>query len=241
MKKIIILLSVVVLLFVATPISSIYAYQGGLLDNKPMGIGTGTGLGTGKTTTITDNDPNTYFELARSEGTFTDNDTLWYEFDCSKNITGYRLKADSSNPAIYLRKADNTFIELQHAKKDESYVSIDYKDITAVSIQTLGAKSKIYELDVFGTDGSNCEAKPEIGNRAILVVTMMTGLEKEYDLSMDEVNAFLNWYEAKSNGVGSAKFAIDKHDNNKGPFSSRKDYVIFDKILTFEVSEYTTK
>lgn len=78
-------------------------------------------------------------------------------------------------------------------------------------------------------------------NRAILVVTMTTGLEKEFDLSMTEVNAFIDWYEAKSNGIGSAKFAIDKHNNNKGPFASRKDYVIFDKILTFEVSEYTTK
>lgn len=79
------------------------------------------------------------------------------------------------------------------------------------------------------------------GDRAILVVTMTTGLEKEFDLSMTEVNAFIDWYEAKSNGIGSAKFAIDKHGNNKGPFSSRKDYVIFDKILTFEVNEYTTK
>ncbi|UHA73844.1 discoidin domain-containing protein [Paenibacillus sp. 481] len=76
------------------------------------------------------------------------------------------------------------------------------------------------------------------GNRAILVVTLSTGLEKEFDLSMAEVNAFIDWYEAKSNGIGSAKFAINKHNNNKGPFSSRKDYVIFDKILTFEVSEY---
>lgn len=34
---------------------------------------------------------------------------------------------------------------------------------------------------------------------------------------------------------------IDKGTNNKGPFNSRKDYVIFDKVLTFEVNEYTSK
>ncbi|WP_438497479.1 hypothetical protein [Paenibacillus sp. IHBB 3054] len=51
------------------------------------------------------------------------------------------------------------------------------------------------------------------GDRAILVVTMNTGLEKEFDL--------------------------DKHDNNKGPFSKHTEYVVHDKILTFEVSEYT--
>ncbi|WP_244444741.1 hypothetical protein [Paenibacillus camerounensis] len=84
---------------------------------------------------------------------------------------------------------------------------------------------------------------PEIpaGNRAILVVTMNTGLEKEFDLSMQEVNAFIAWYENKQAGSGTASYAIDKHDNNKGPFTSRKDYVIFDKILTFSVDEYSAE
>lgn len=85
------------------------------------------------------------------------------------------------------------------------------------------------------------DPKPEKGDRALLTITMTTGLEKEYDISMTEVNAFIDWYEAKSNGTGTAKFMIDKSTNNKGPFNSRKDYVIFDKILTFEVNEYTTK
>ncbi|ETT55414.1 ran-binding protein 10 [Paenibacillus sp. FSL R7-269] len=76
------------------------------------------------------------------------------------------------------------------------------------------------------------------GDRAILVVTMNTGLEKEFDLPMSEVNAFLNWYDTAS---GSARYGIDKHDNNKGPFTSRKEYVIFDKILTFSVDEYSVK
>ncbi|MGG4500035.1 fibronectin type III domain-containing protein [Paenibacillus polymyxa] len=77
------------------------------------------------------------------------------------------------------------------------------------------------------------------GNRAILVVTMTTGLEKEFDLSMKEVNDFIAWYEGKQAGSGSASYAINKHDNNKGPFSSRKDYMLYDRILMFEVSEYS--
>ncbi|MDP9675439.1 hypothetical protein J2W97_001422 [Paenibacillus jamilae] len=80
-----------------------------------------------------------------------------------------------------------------------------------------------------------------MGNRAILIVTMITGLEKEFDLSMDEVYSFIEWYEGKQAGTGTASYAIDKHNNNKGPFSNRNDYVIFNKILTFEVSEYSTK
>lgn len=79
------------------------------------------------------------------------------------------------------------------------------------------------------------------GDRALLVITMTTGLEKEYDLSMDEVNAFITWYDAKDAGTGPSKYAIDKHNNNKGPFNKRTDYVIFNNILTFEVNEYSIK
>lgn len=77
------------------------------------------------------------------------------------------------------------------------------------------------------------------GNRAILVITMNTGLEKEYDLPMSDINEFLNWYDLRDAGSGPAKFAINKYNNNKGPFSKRTDYVIFDKILHFEVNEYS--
>ncbi|GGH44336.1 hypothetical protein GCM10008014_05630 [Paenibacillus silvae] len=89
---------------------------------------------------------------------------------------------------------------------------------------------------------SNPDPQPEQPpvDRAILVVTMTTGLEKEYDLPMSDVNAFLNWYDARDTGTGPSKFTINKYNNNKGPFSKRTDYVIFDKILTFEVNEYST-
>ncbi|MDP1512449.1 discoidin domain-containing protein [Paenibacillus sp. CMAA1739] len=79
------------------------------------------------------------------------------------------------------------------------------------------------------------------GDRAILTVTVDNGFDKEFDLSKKELNAFIAWYDAKDAGRGPSFFAIDKHNNNKGPFSNRKDYVIFNKILTFEVSEYSTK
>ncbi|MCC3380670.1 kelch-like protein, partial [Paenibacillus sp. UY79] len=90
-----------------------------------------------------------------------------------------------------------------------------------------------------GGGGGKSDPEQASGNRAILVVTMTTGLEKEFDLSMKEVNDFISWYEGKQAGSGPASYAINKHDNNKGPFSNRKDYMLFDRILTFEVSEYS--
>jgi hypothetical protein len=85
------------------------------------------------------------------------------------------------------------------------------------------------------------EPSQPTGDRAILVVTMDTGLDKEFDLSEKELDSFIQWYDAKDAGRGASFFSIDKHSNNKGPFSSRKDYVIFNKILTFEVNEYSSK
>ncbi len=108
-----------------------------------------------------------------------------------------------------------------------------------------GNEYRLYSIDVMGeltaevpTEEPPVTEEPPAAERAILVVTMTTGLEKEFDLSMTEVNSFIDWYESKQAGVGKASYAIDKHDNNKGPFKSRKDYVLFDRILTFEVSEY---
>ncbi|WP_367946832.1 hypothetical protein [Paenibacillus odorifer] len=109
--------------------------------------------------------------------------------------------------------------------------------------------ARIYEFDIFGTYSEDpiptVTPKPTTtpeqpsGDRAILTITLVNGTEKEYDLPIAEVDAFLNWYDARDAGRGTGSYGINKHSNNKGPFSKRKEYVIFDKILTFEVSEYT--
>ncbi|MFS0654645.1 Kelch repeat-containing protein [Bacillus sp. 179-C3.3 HS] len=73
---------------------------------------------------------------------------------------------------------------------------------------------------------------------ALLIITMVNGLQKEYDLSMKEVNAFLSWYNKRDAGEGPGYYEIDEHDNNKGPFESKKDYVVFKNILMFEINKY---
>ena len=101
-----------------------------------------------------------------------------------------------------------------------------------------GSYLSLSELEMIGVKSSEPQPNPSSGDRAILVVTMTTGLEKEYDLTMEEVNNFINWYETKQAGTGRASYAIDRNDNNKGPFKNRKDYILFDRVLMFEVSEY---
>lgn len=77
-------------------------------------------------------------------------------------------------------------------------------------------------------------------NYALLEITMVSGEEKEFDLPMTEVENFMTWYNNKGSGVTgiSPTYEINK-TYNKGPFISRKEYIVFDKIASFEVMEYT--
>ncbi|MFC8684244.1 hypothetical protein [Brevibacillus porteri] len=83
------------------------------------------------------------------------------------------------------------------------------------------------------------DPKPEpTGENALLVIKMISGLEKEFDLSTSEVQDFIDWYNSRADGRGKETYMFDK-DFNKGPFTARKDYVAFSKIQSFEVMEYT--
>jgi N-acetylneuraminic acid mutarotase len=73
--------------------------------------------------------------------------------------------------------------------------------------------------------------------RALLVITMTNGLEKEYDLQMSEVNSFVSWYDSKAAGNGQGYYTFNK-TFNLGPFMNRMDYLTFDKIQNFEVKQY---
>lgn len=136
----------------------------------------------------------------------------------------------------------------------EEQWSLDLRAANFVSAPAIAEDGTIYIADssgaVFAIGGGvnptdptvpPVDPKPPVnpvGERAIFVITLNNGTEKEYDLSMEEVQQFINWYEGRAAGTGPVTFAINKHDNNKGPFKQRQDYIVFDKIITFEVNEY---
>lgn len=66
----------------------------------------------------------------------------------------------------------------------------------------------------------------------LLVITMAEEVEKEYQLSKSELDAFVSWYNNRSEGTGAPYYTFDKS-------FKRKDYLVFDKILTFEVTDFT--
>ncbi|MED1915612.1 hypothetical protein P4V64_09870 [Bacillus thuringiensis] len=103
------------------------------------------------------------------------------------------------------------------------------------------------DIDETGTvispDTPNPDPEPEpeptpTGNDALLVIKMISGLEKEFELTAAEIEDFINWYNNRADGNGKEIYMFEK-DFNMGPFTARKDYVAFSKIQSFEVMEYT--
>ncbi|MNI62939.1 hypothetical protein D3C73_1182780 [compost metagenome] len=164
-----------------------------------------------------------------------------WTFEGSNNGTDWNILDKVTNYSSY-QIGENVFLLNNDTEYSHYRINISKNNGST----NLNSNLTIHELELWGYDASENPADPTdptdpqpTGDRAILTVTMTTGLEKEFDLSMDEVNAFIDWYDAKENGTGPAKYGINKHNNNKGPFSKRTDYVIFKNILTFEVSEYS--
>ncbi|MGM0967886.1 MAG: Kelch repeat-containing protein [Bacillota bacterium] len=116
----------------------------------------------------------------------------------------------------------------------------NYKSVISISLKDLEFPNNTEtpgDKDPEPTTPPKDDATNEDGD-ALLIITMVNGLQKEYDLSMKEVNAFLSWYKKRDAGEGPGFYEIDEHDNNKGPFESKKDYVVFKNILMFEVNKY---
>ncbi|MNC10177.1 hypothetical protein D3C75_578140 [compost metagenome] len=120
--------------------------------------------------------------------------------------------------------------------------SLSYKDSGLEE-----GKEYYYVVRAFNDQEESCNSNElsllgvsdPVAGRAILTIYLTNGTEKEYDLSMVEFTDFMDWYDLKDAGVGPSKYAFNK-SWNIGPFIKRTEYIIFDKILTFEVSEYTT-
>ncbi|MCP1426400.1 hypothetical protein J3D43_004916 [Paenibacillus xylanexedens] len=164
--------------------------------------------------------------------------TATLNWNTINDATGYKLQygtdSGSYKDSVTIEGKESSVYQVPNLEYGKTY----YFQIVAIfnGVETVISNEVVLAVNEKETDTPTPEQPP--GDRAILVVTMTTGLEKEFDLSMKEVNDFIDWYEAKQAGSGKASYAIDKHDNNKGPFKSRKDYILFDRVLTFEVSEY---
>lgn len=73
--------------------------------------------------------------------------------------------------------------------------------------------------------------------QGLLRITMNDSSEREYQLSYEEINKFIAWCD-RTVGTGKTLYIFDKV-YNVGEFKSRKEYLLFEKIISFEVMELT--
>ncbi|MEJ9219412.1 hypothetical protein P4H46_14635 [Paenibacillus glucanolyticus] len=165
----------------------------------------------------------------------------------SNNSEAILITIDGVSEIVNTKRTDTTNFALVYEKLD---LEPGYHTMELKNINTPSGRLRVDAIDIDGEllpftpevpPVTEPEPEPELpsSDRAILVVTLTTGLEKEYDLPLADVNAFLNWYDSKDAGSGPAKFAINKYNNNKGPFTNRTDFVIFNNILHIEVNDYS--
>lgn len=111
----------------------------------------------------------------------------------------------------------------------------------------IGKKAGKVTITVATTDGSNLTATAEvtvkedgtgeIGTRAILRLTMTNKDIHEYDLSLSEIDQFMNWLDGREDGQGKPYY-IFKLNVTTGNIISRTEYIMYDKIVSFTVDNY---
>ncbi|AYK08636.1 Kelch repeat-containing protein [Brevibacillus laterosporus] len=79
---------------------------------------------------------------------------------------------------------------------------------------------------------------PNPTGNALLVIYMDSGLIKEYEMTNEEIRNFTGWYEDRAKGNGREAYIVNKK-YNIGPFNSRKDFISYSHIESFEVQEYS--
>ena len=159
-----------------------------------------------------------------------DNLQITLIWNAADGATSYSIKRSETSGGPYtaissVTGSATTFTDID-VIKDKTY----YYVVSAIVSGTESPNSN--EASATLTDTPTID-----GNRAILVISFNDGNEKEYDLSAAELDAFVDWYDKRSDGAGKSYYYLPKYSNVK-PFISRKEYIKFDNIESFEIKSY---
>lgn len=92
-------------------------------------------------------------------------------------------------------------------------------------------------VDLSSNESANsneASATPVAASKSILRVTMIDSSEREYELSAGEIDGFVSWYNGAIS-TGKPCYMLKK----KVGYQSSKEYLAFEKIISFEVIECT--
>lgn len=152
-----------------------------------------------------------------------DNSRVILNWDTVSGATGYNVKRSTTAGGPYTTIASNV--------SGTSYVDNDvvngtnyYYIVTAITAESESANSN---------EASATPTAPQVEEgEAVLRVTMIDSSEREYQLTTTEIDGFINWINNHTSGDPASYMLI----KNIGLRSS-KEYLLFDKIISFEVTE----
>lgn len=154
-------------------------------------------------------------------------DLIWNAVD---KATGYTIKRSTTAGGPYTTIATGVK-ETTYTDTNVTNGTTYYYVVTAI----VNGSESWSSNEASATPQASTDPNQPTGNKALLVITMVTGERKEYEMTEDKINDFLAWYNSKA--ASSPTYAIEK-DYNKASFTARKDYIAYEQISNFEVNEY---
>ncbi|WP_342550971.1 Ig-like domain-containing protein [Lysinibacillus sp. FSL M8-0216] len=116
---------------------------------------------------------------------------------------------------------------------DESIATVDQDgNVTALHEGEVIITAKIEGTDITATSTVIVKKPSNESSNAILSITMVNGITKEYDVTNTVLNNYLNWFES-AQGTSTFKFS-----KTISPYKKVTEYIVHDKIASFEVREY---
>ena len=176
-----------------------------------------------------------------ADGTLIHPDTELAE-SLKLNKETLELTIGSSETLVATIEPENTINKnVKWTSGDSEIASVDDNG------NVIGKKAGKVTITATTTDGSNLTATAEvtvketetgeIGTRAILRITMTNKDIHEYDLSLAEIDQFMNWLDGREEGQGKPYYKF-KLNVTTGNIVSRTEYIMYDKIVSFTVDNY---
>lgn len=239
--------------------STFYIYLNGKLEcssNENIDLGTFTTLSIG--TQNFNNNKEDHFNGNLDELRLSNGIARWVPIDninLNKSTDILILNDDTKGTDTLTATVTPDNVTSKAVKWKSSDPNIVYVDEVTGKITATGKGTAT--ITATPTDGSNSIAKcivtvmdpvtpiptptsnpTDSSDKSVLNITMTNGQVKQYNVTMDTVNKFISWYRLRSAGSGDPFYEFDITQTSS-PNIIKTDYVIFNKISSFEVDDYT--
>ncbi|PIJ96860.1 Ig-like domain-containing protein [Lysinibacillus sphaericus] len=116
---------------------------------------------------------------------------------------------------------------------DESIATVDQNgNVTAIREGQAIVTATIENTDISATSTVIVKKPTNEFSNAILSITLVNGITKEYDVTNAIINNYLSWFHS-AQGTSTFKFS-----KTISPYKKVTEYVVHDKIASFEIREY---